>query len=63
MLSFLEEANVAANLFNVSIDEKINICIGNASCDMDSAIGAILLAYYSTHKNDYHHDPGNFENF
>jgi exopolyphosphatase len=62
LLHFLSEAYTAADIYKQKIDEKINICIGNVSCDMDSAIGAILLAYYLTYKNDYFSDPGNFDN-
>ena len=60
---FLNEAHTAAEIYKLNIDEKINICIGNVSCDMDSAIGAIILAYHMTHKDRYFDDFGNYENF
>jgi inorganic pyrophosphatase/exopolyphosphatase len=63
LLNYLSEANTAAEIYKQNIEERINICIGNVSCDMDSAIGAILLAYYMSHKDDYFSDPGNFDNF
>ena len=31
-------------------NEKLRIVIGNTSCDMDSVVGAITLAYYYTKK-------------
>jgi inorganic pyrophosphatase/exopolyphosphatase len=63
LLKFLDEAHTAADIYKSRIDDKINICIGNVSCDMDSAIGAIILAYYMTHKDHYFDDYGNYENF
>lgn len=63
LLKFLAEAHHAAQIYKDNIEEGINICLGNVSCDMDSAIGAILLAYYQTYKNDYFKDVGNYENF
>jgi inorganic pyrophosphatase/exopolyphosphatase len=59
---FLEEASHASLVYKNNIDENLNVCLGNVSCDMDSAVGAILLAYYLTYKNEYYKDVGNFEN-
>jgi inorganic pyrophosphatase/exopolyphosphatase len=63
LLKYLSEAHTAAEIYKYNIDERINICIGNVSCDMDSAIGAIILGYYMTHKDRYFDDYGNYENF
>jgi len=60
---FLSEVNTAGEIYKENIDEKLNVCLGNVSCDMDSAIGAILLAYYMTNKNEYYKDYGNYEIF
>ena len=60
---FLREVKAAYDIYKEKIDEKLNICIGNVSCDMDSAIGAILLAYYLSEKNNYRADYGNYELF
>jgi len=60
---YLKEAHTAAEIYKNEIDERINICIGNVSCDMDSAIGAIILGYYMTHKDRYFDDYGNYDNF
>ena len=32
--------------------KKLRIVMGNTSCDVDSAIGALVLAYYLTKKSD-----------
>ena len=61
LYKFLKESHIAADVYKEMIDERINICIGNVSCDMDSAIGAILLAYYMT--DNYFSDYGNYEKF
>ena len=63
LYNFLSEVKSAGEIYKQNIDEKINICLGNVSCDMDSAVGAILLAYYLTSKNDYYNDYGNYEIF
>lgn len=63
LLKYLNEAHTAAEIYKFNLDERINICIGNVSCDMDSAIGAIILGYYMTHKDRYFDDYGNYENF
>ena len=63
LLKYLNEAHTAAVIYKYNIDERINICIGNVSCDMDSAIGAIILGYYKTHVDRYFDDYGNYENF
>jgi inorganic pyrophosphatase/exopolyphosphatase len=63
LTSFLREAYSAAGIFGENIDEKLNICLGNVSCDMDSAIGAILLAYFMSYKEEYFEDWGNYEKF
>jgi inorganic pyrophosphatase/exopolyphosphatase len=60
---FLKEASVAGDIYKDNIDEKLNVCLGNVSCDMDSAIGAILLAYYMSNKEEYDKDYGNYEKF
>jgi inorganic pyrophosphatase/exopolyphosphatase len=60
---FLSEVQSAGDIYKRNIDERINICLGNVSCDMDSAVGAILLAYYLTRKNNYYNDYGNYEIF
>jgi len=60
---FIKEANNAFQIFKTNIDEGLNITLGNVSCDMDSCIGAILLGYYLTMKNDYRSQPGNFDLF
>ena len=61
LLDFIHESHVAALVYKENIDEKLNICLGNVSCDMDSTIGAYIVAYFETHKNEYHMDPGNYE--
>ena len=61
--TFLREARLAADIYKENIEEKINICLGNVSCDMDSAIGAILYAYYMSYKEEFYKDYGNFERF
>jgi inorganic pyrophosphatase/exopolyphosphatase len=63
LIKFLDEARIAADIYKENIDEKINICLGNVSCDMDSSIGAIILGYYMSHKAEYFNDYGNYENF
>ncbi len=60
--AYLKEIKSAAEIYKQNIDEPMNICIGNVSCDMDSAIGAIILAYYKTYKSDYFEEYGNYEN-
>jgi inorganic pyrophosphatase/exopolyphosphatase len=60
---FLSEVHSAGEIYKQNIDEKLNVCLGNVSCDMDSAVGAILLAYYLTNKNEYFGDYGNYEIF
>jgi len=60
---FLNESYTALNIYKQNIEERINVCIGNVSCDMDSAIGAILLAYYLTYKDEYYNNYGNYEKF
>jgi inorganic pyrophosphatase/exopolyphosphatase len=59
--NFLGETNTAKEIYTENLDEKLNICIGNVSCDMDSTIGSIILAYYLTHKSKYFDDYGNYE--
>ena len=63
LTNFLSEVKSAGEIYKQNIDEKLNICLGNVSCDMDSAVGAILLAYYLTSKNEYCNDYGNYEIF
>lgn len=63
LLKFLSEVHAAGEIYKENIDEKLNICLGNVSCDMDSAVGAILLAYYLTNKNEYYKDYGNYDIF
>lgn len=63
LYNFLKEVRTAGDIYKENIDEKINISLGNVSCDMDSAVGAIILAYYLTSKNNYYNDYGNFEKF
>ena len=63
LLKFLSEVHTAGEIYREKIDEKLNVCLGNVSCDMDSAVGAILLAYYLTNKNEYYKDYGNYEIF
>lgn len=60
---YLKEVFNAYNIYKSKIDEGLNIALGNVSCDMDSAIGAILLGYYLTLKSDYRSQPGNYEQF
>lgn len=60
---FVKEANNAFQIFKHNIEETMNVALGNVSCDMDSCIGAILLGYYLTLKNDYRSQPGNFDLF
>lgn len=59
---YLLEAKTAADIYKGRIDERINICLGNVSCDMDSSIGVFVLGFHLTHKHDYFSDPGNFDN-
>jgi inorganic pyrophosphatase/exopolyphosphatase len=61
LLDFIHESHVASLVYKENIDEKLNICLGNVSCDMDSTIGAYIVAYFETHKNEYYKDPGNYE--
>jgi inorganic pyrophosphatase/exopolyphosphatase len=63
VFKFLREARLAADIYSENIDEKLNVCLGNVSCDMDSAIGAILMAYYLSYKEEYYKDYGNYERF
>lgn len=63
LTKFLLEVNTACEIYREKIDERLNVCLGNVSCDMDSAVGAILLAYYLTNKNEYYKDYGNYEIF
>ena len=61
--SFIEEETFNASLvYKEKIEEKLNICLGNVSCDMDSSIGVYILSYYLTHLNNYFEDKGNFDN-
>lgn len=62
LINFVNETYTASLVYKENIDERINVCLGNVSCDMDSSIGVYLLAYFLTHKNKYSDDPGNFEN-
>ena len=59
---FINETYTASLTYKENIDERINVCLGNVSCDMDSSIGVFILAYYMTNKNEYYKDPGNYEN-
>jgi len=61
-LDFINETHTASLIYKENIDEKINICLGNVSCDMDSTIGPFILAYYLTHQNKYFDDQGNYDN-
>lgn len=61
-LSYLQETSTASAIYRENVEEKINLCLGNVSCDMDSSIGVFILAYLLTHKSKYFDDPGNFEN-
>lgn len=58
---YLIETNTAFRTYKQNIDEKINVCLGNVSCDMDSTIGVFILGYYLTHKNRYFDDLGNYD--
>ena len=58
----INETFNASLVYKHNIDEKINICLGNVSCDMDSSIGVFILAFYLTHKHNYYDDVGNFDN-
>jgi len=60
---FIEESFNAFQIYKNEIDEHLNVTLGNVSCDMDSCIGAILLGFYLTLKNDYIAHPGDFEKF
>jgi len=62
LLNFINETYIASLVYKENIEEQLNICLGNVSCDMDSTIGAYILAYFETHKNNYYNDPGNYEN-
>lgn len=59
---FIEETYNASLVYKHNIEDKLNICLGNVSCDMDSSIGVYILAYHLTHKAKYFDDIGNFEN-
>lgn len=60
--NFIENETFNASLvYKENIDEKLNICLGNVSCDMDSSIGVYILAYYLTNLNKYYNDIGNFD--
>lgn len=59
---YLLETNTAFRTYRENIDEKLNVCLGNVSCDMDSTIGVFILGYYLTHKNKYFDDLGNYDN-
>lgn len=61
-LDFIDETYAASLVYKENIDEKINVCLGNVSCDMDSSIGVYVLSYYLTHLNSYFDDSGNYEN-
>ena len=63
LTTFLSEASNALEIYKNKIEENLNICLGNVSCDMDSTIGAIILAYYLSYKNKYYDDYGNYDNF
>jgi inorganic pyrophosphatase/exopolyphosphatase len=63
LTKFLKEAQAASKIYKHQIEDRMNICLGNVSCDMDSAIGAIILAYYLSYKDEYINDYGNYELF
>ncbi|KAH7643619.1 hypothetical protein HUG17_5981 [Dermatophagoides farinae] len=44
------------NLSNVTAFKKLSIVIGNESCDLDSAVSAIVLAYIKYHELTKHQD-------
>ena len=52
--TYLSEATTLAKSGNLNKDgfPALKIVIGNTSCDMDSAIGAMCLAYYYTRTTD-----------
>jgi exopolyphosphatase len=52
--TYLETATALAKSGNLNKDghPALKLIIGNTSCDMDSAIGAITLAYFYTKTKD-----------